>query len=355
MASKSINTFKNAWSVLDSDEEHDGASSSCCSSSSCRHVAPKTFAGLALAEIEERIVRRRFWPYPTEAEERLSTAWPCISCCPWQHDEGDFWECDHGKWFWVNSWASVPPVPEDHTLEQCRGGSCSGHGLLTGDILALHLASEAGLGWGDIVFMEDTLRRAAESSTERAARLAYEARKDAERITDMAEAEIRKAKELVALRPAPKQRRYDRRTGKPMPCRYFLACSCDRVSCSINKDGNLPPLSSCSVVVGKPYPEARTAAGTMWESGCAYHKKGKCEFFHPDEPEWQVITGKVASVPSRPSTPTEPEWRSGGGAASSGPRSAGAGGFGSRPGSGGSGGGRGGFGSGFSGSQSGRW
>ena len=72
----------------------------------------------------------------------------------------------------------------------------------------------------------------------------------------------------------------------------------------------------------------------MWESGCAFHKKGKCEFFHPDEPEWQVIIGKVASIAVRPS---EPEWRSAASGAA-------------RPSSGGSSGGRGG---GFSGGRGG--
>jgi hypothetical protein len=319
MATKAAKS--NAWSAFDSDEEE-----SHCHGGGCGSAASSKRGNdlISLEWIAEEIIRRRFWPYPTEEEEKNHTAWPCRSCCPWLCDEGEFWECEHGKWLWVNSWDSVPALPEDHTLAECRGGSCPGHGLMTGGILALHLASEAGVGWGDIMLLEEAAARAAETPKERAARLAEEARKDAVRKAELAEAEIRKAKELVALRSAPPNRRYDRRTGKPMPCKFFCFQG----------------------VVGREHPAERDPkTGTMWESGCAYHKKGKCEFFHPDEPEWQVILGKVASVPasSRPTTP-EPEWRTVG--SSYAPAAAGAGGgSSSRPSSGGGrgGGGGGGF------------
>jgi hypothetical protein len=288
MASKIAKS--NLWGVLDSDDED----AVCCSSSSCRHSSSssssRTFGGMNLFWLEEQITRKRFWPYPSAAEEDSPSAWPCRSCPPWMCDEGEFWECDHGKWVWVESWGSVPPLPWDHTLKECRGGSCSGHGMISADLLPLFLAQEAGLMWGDIMMMEEEAVRAAETPKERAARLAAEARKEAESQRAMAEAEIRKAKELVALRAAPPNRRYDRRTGKPMPCKFFCFQG----------------------VLGREHPAERDPkTGTMWDSGCAYHKKGKCEFFHPDEPEWQVILGKVASVPtsSRPTTP-ELEWRS---------------------------------------------
>jgi hypothetical protein len=329
MASKYAKS--NTWGVFDSDEE-DGH---CCGG--CGSAASKK-KGMDMIDLEwlsSEIVRRRFWPYPSEADESNPSAWPCPSCCPWQCDEGEYYECEHGKWLWVDSWDSVPALPEDHTLQECRGGSCRGHGLITGDILALHLCSFAGLMWGDIVLMEEEAARAAETPAERAARLTLEAQKDAKYKRSIAEAEVRKATELVALRSAPPNRRYDRRTGKPMPCKFFMYQG----------------------VLGREHPAERDPkTGTMWESGCAYHKKGKCEFFHPDEPEWQVIIGKVAAIPQRP---TEPEWRSAGtngshasaaaGAGGGRPPSGGSagGGF-SRPSSGGGGGsGRGGFGGGF--------
>ena len=314
MASKYAKS--NTWGVFDSDEEDGHCAGGCGSASSKK----KGMDVIDLDWLSREIVRHRFWPYPSEEEERNHTAWPCRSCCPWQCDEGEFWECEHGKWLWVDSWDSVPALPEDHTLAECRGGGCRGHGLLTGDILALHLCSEAGLMWGDVVLMEEAAAIAAETPAERAARLALEAKKDAEYKRSVAEAEVRKATELVALRAAPPNRRYDRRTGKPMPCKFFMYQG----------------------VLGREHPAERDPkTGTMWESGCAYHKKGKCEFFHPDEPEWQVIIGKVAAIPQRPA---EPEWRTaggGGGGSSYAPAAAGAGG--GRPPSGGSAGGGGGF------------
>jgi hypothetical protein len=293
MATKHHNSF--ALFAEEEDEDHccggHGAPSSSSSSSSTVSV---TRQKMDLDYIQEQIIRRRFWPYPSEEQENDSSALPC-HCGPlWMRDEGDFWECEHGKWLWVDSWDSVPPLPENHTLDECRGGSCQGHGLFTRDILQLHLATYAGIMWGDIVLMEEEERLAAENPRQRAARLAAEAKKEAERAASIAAFEVQKAKELVALRAAPPNRRYDRRTGKPMPCKFFMYQG----------------------VLGKEHPAERDPkTGTMWDSGCAFHKKGKCEFFHPDEPEWQVIIGKVASVPSssssssRPATP-EPEWRS---------------------------------------------
>ncbi len=300
----------NSWGVFDSDEE-DGHCHA-AAGGGCSSVPKKKGFGMDVLDLEwigREIVRRRFWPYPSEEEERSRTAWPCPSCCPWLCDEGEFWECDHGKWLWVASWDSVPALPEDHTLRECRGGSCPGHGLMSGDVLALHLASEAGLMWGDVMVMEEQAALAAETPAERAARVEREAKEAAAMKAYLAEAEVRKAEMLVSSRSAPPNRRYDRRSGKPMPCQYFCYQG----------------------VLGREHPAERDPkTGTMWPSGCAYHTKGKCEFFHPDEPEWQVIIGKVAFVPQRPA---EPEWRAAA-AAGGGPSSAGGGGF-SRPSSGG--------------------
>lgn len=303
MASKAKSTW-NTFGVLDSDEE-DG----CCGGCGAAALATKKKGVVDMDWLENEIIRHRYWPYPSEEEESNPSAWPCPTCGPVASDEGAFWECKHGKWLWVESWAAVPALPEDHSLEECRGGSCPGHGLMTGDILALYIGPQAGLMWGDILALEHEAELAAETPAQKAARLAEEARKDAERAAAVAAAEIRKAKELVASRPSPPNRRYDRRTGKPMPCKFFCFQG----------------------VLGKEHPAERDPrTGTMWESGCAFHKKGKCEFFHPDEPEWQVILGKVESVApsSRPTTPpvrsSEPEWRTVG---QTGPIGAGGGGF----------------------------
>lgn len=307
---------RNTWGVLDSDDED------CCGG--CSHAAlPAKKKDLLDGDwLETQIVRRRFWPYPSEAEESEPSAWPCRSCAPWSCDEGAFWECEHGKWIWVESWESLPPLPEDHSLKECRNSSCTQHGLFGGEILGLYLAAEAGISWGDYIWMVEQAALAAETPAQKAARLAAEARKEAERALAIAVSEKKLAAELVKSRPAPQQRRYDRRTGKPMPCKFYCFQG----------------------VLGREHP-----AENGWEAGCGFHKKGKCEFFHPDEPEWQIIIGK-APMPSRPSTP-EPEWRvaggaggpsrpmSGGGSSSSasfGPRGAGGGGF-SRPSSGGGG------------------
>jgi hypothetical protein len=82
---------------------------------------------------------------------------------------------------------------------------------------------------------------------------------------------------------------FDRRTGKPMPCRNFFH----------------------NGVLGKPEPATEVfpegCRGHMSGTACTISKDGVNRFFfHPDQPEWKVITGEVAFVP--PPAPEATRW-----------------------------------------------
>lgn len=246
MASKTKFVSKFAAFADDSDSD-------CESTCSCH--TPKKSA------FEEKLLRSRFWVWPED--ESASGAWPCRCSDPGFAVEGDgektFWECSHGKWEFLSSWDSVPALPEDHSLDQCRGGSCTNHGLYTGLLLELHLSTQMGMGWGDIIWEWEQEHLASMTPQERLALAVKQAAEDKARQKAIADAEIRKAKEIAQIAKRPLQRMYDRRTGKPLACKW-----------------------------------AEHPAENGWPAGCGKHKEGVCPYFHTDEAEWAIIKGTAS-------------------------------------------------------------
>jgi hypothetical protein len=136
-----------------------------------------------------------------------------------------------------------------------------------------------GLLWGDIIMEWDAAQKAAETPAQRAARLDREAAEERRRVAAIKASEAAKVETVVAsmraIEPSAKSRLPIHRHGLK-PCRYFC------------QDG----------VLGKPAPAQRCPkSGMLWPAGCAPHLKKRCEFFHPDEPEWAlIVAGKSAEV-----------------------------------------------------------
>jgi hypothetical protein len=247
MALTTKSTFSFAAFADDSDNE------STCSCHTAE-VAPDS--------LEYKILRSRFWVWPVD--ESIKGAWPCHCSDPAHAVEGDgqetFWECTHGKWAFIDSWDSLPPLAEDHCLNDCRGGSCKNHGLYQGLMLDLHLSSLVGIGWGDIIYQWEQEALARLSPHERMALAVRRESEDKAFKKSLADSEIRKAVDLQTFKKSSLQRMYDRRTGKPMPCKW-----------------------------------ADHPAENGWAAGCGKHHQGVCPYFHKDEPEWALIRGSVPS------------------------------------------------------------
>lgn len=253
MATKNKTTTRfSAFQDLDSEDSH-----SCCSCHTHDGPEPDSF--------EFKLLRSRYWAWPED--ETAKDAWPCCCTDPAFAVEGDgsssFWECSHGKWEFVPSWEELPPLAEDHSIEECRGGECLNHGLFSGVLLQLYLSSQIGMGWGDIIYQEEQKALAQMTPQERAALLVKQAVEEKARIKSIAEHEIRKAKEIQQMQKKPLARMYDRRTGKPLACKW-----------------------------------AEHPAENGWEAGCGKHREGCCPYFHTDEPEWAIIKGTASSAPT---------------------------------------------------------
>lgn len=250
MALHSKNTFNFAAFAADCDSDNE-------STCSCHTAEP------APGSLEYKIIRSRFWVWPVD--ESVKGAWPCNCSDPAHAVESEdgktLWECPHGKWEFLDSWDSVPALAWDHDLDECRGGSCKGHGLYEGLLLDLYLSSFVGIGWGDIIcqWEQEALDRLTpQERMVRAARLEAEDKVFQKSIAD---SEVRKAVDLKAFKKANMQRMYDRRTGKPLACKW-----------------------------------ADHPAENGWAAGCGKHHEGVCPYFHKDEPEWAIIRGSVPAA-----------------------------------------------------------
>lgn len=198
------------------------------------------------------------------------------NCDPaWSMDDDGFWRCYHGQWRVVYE---EPSVDRPHHAHLCPG-RCKQHPLVD-DVLAMFLhAEDAGILWGDIVLDWENAARAAETPAERSARLDREAAEERKRAAAIKASEVAKVEVVVAcmraIEPSAKSRLPIHRHGLK-PCRYFC------------QDG----------VLGKPAPAQKDPkSGMWWPAGCAPHLKKRCEFFHPDEPEWELIkAGKATQV-----------------------------------------------------------
>lgn len=210
-----------------------------------------------MTSFETMLLRSRYCVWPED--ETAKNAWPCRCSDPAFAVEDGSWECPHGKWEFISSWDSVPPLAKNHTLEECRGGDCSQHGLIAGPLLELHLSSQVGLGWGDIVLTWDEMAYNQMSQAERSALVVKQKAADEAFLTNLASEEIRKAKSLLEKKTL--VRKYSR-TGLPLPCKW----------------------------VDRP-------AEHGWPAGCGLHAEGVCPFFHKNEPEWSIIIGLVKPTP----------------------------------------------------------
>lgn len=253
MATKIKTTMRfSALEDLDTEDSH-----SCCSCHTHDAPAPGSF--------EDKLLRSRYWPWPED--ESAKNAWPCRCSDPAFAVEGDgsssFWDCSHGRWEFVPSWDELPPLAEDHSVEECRGGDCVNHGLLSGVLLQLFLATQIGMGWGDIIYQQEQEALSKMTATERAALVLKQAAEDKARLRQMAEAEVRKAKDIQQIHKKPMARMYDRRTGKPLACKW-----------------------------------AEHPAENGWEAGCGKHREGVCPYFHPGEAEWAIIKGTAGGAAS---------------------------------------------------------
>jgi hypothetical protein len=204
--------------------------------------------------LTEEIIAKRYWPL----EKIYADEYPCSCSDPAHSHEGDHWSCDHGDWKFFRSEAEMEHNKPGHSYSICVG-NCKEHPLLEGIVLDLHLANELGIGWGDIICDKDAEERRRETPEQKQKRLADEKRKEEETLCAIAQGEIRKAKECAAIRKEPLKRIYDRRSGKPMPCKWAL----------------------------RP-------AENGWPAGCGKHLEKVCPYFHPGEPEWAIIEGKAA-------------------------------------------------------------
>lgn len=226
--------------------------------------------------LAQQYIETHFWPLKKAAAEE----YPCKCSDPAHCDEGSFWECSHGRWDFYETEADLPHNKPEHSADECLG-NCSQHCLLTGAVLELHLAALCGKSWGDVMYDAEQAELAAETPAQRDARVAKRAAADFGFKKAAVDEILRSKASMVKARPLNK--RFDRRTGKPMPCRFHCYHG----------------------VIGKEHPEEiDPKTGFPWPAGCAEHRVGACPFFHPDEKEWDIIIGKVAFSAT-------PDWRRG--------------------------------------------
>jgi len=197
-------------------------------------------------------------------------------CDPaWSMDQDGFWRCYHGQWRVVYE---EPCSSRPHHANLCQG-RCKQHPLIDEQMALFFNAEDAGILWGDIIMEMEYAAKASETAAERSARLDREAAEERKRAAAIKASEVSKVESVVsamrAIEPSAKSRLPIHRHGLK-PCRYFC------------QDG----------VLGKPAPAQKDPkSGMWWPAGCAPHLKKRCEFFHPDEPEWAlIVAGKASQV-----------------------------------------------------------
>lgn len=277
----------------DSDGEEEAVALSCsCASLACIHslVSP---AAVALAR---DMVRPRFWLWPADWDDH--SQWPCCCTDPahaLDEDRGrSVYSCSHGTWLMVNSPEEAQPRDED-------------------------------ILWGDLITIQEELDFAALPAAVRAEREAFraaEAKAMAAAAIDIEAQKARLAAETAASfaaaskeweaeagsrgghrrhsgsthssavaaaggGPAPRVpgKRYDRKTGLPMPCRCHAH---DGIP------GNIAPASSGVNKKGEKF---------SYPAGCQQHDdfvarrtREDCPFFHIGDSEWRIITAMHAKA-----------------------------------------------------------
>ncbi|NBO60995.1 MAG: hypothetical protein EBU82_08500 [Flavobacteriia bacterium] len=214
--------------------------------------------------------RSTFWVFDANGHACSKGCDPAYSM-----DDDGFWRCMHGQWRVVDE---APSVDRPHHPHTCPG-HCRQHPLINGLVSDFFRATDAGLFWGDILIAEEMAALDAETPAQRAARLDREAAEERRRVAAIQQSEKAKVNDVVsamrAIEPSAKSRLPIHRHGLK-PCRYFCYQG----------------------VLGRPNPaEKDPKSGMWWPAGCAPHLKKKCEFFHPDEPEWAlIVAGKAQQV-----------------------------------------------------------
>lgn len=231
-----------------------------------------------------------FWVYDANGHA-------CSKGCDagYSMDDDGFWRCMHGQWRVIDE---IPSANRPHHPNVCPG-NCPYHPLLNKMIRDFYRAEDAGIFWGDLILEWDRAALAAETPAQRSARLDAEAREERRRQAEMKRSEELKVESVIAAMPKiPERAKWNHPTHRHglKPCRYFNACSCDRPECRLNGCNGKwakEPLKTCKNVMGKAAPAQKDPkSGMWWPAGCAPHLKGKCEFFHPDEPEWAMIVAQ---------------------------------------------------------------
>jgi hypothetical protein len=231
-------------------------------------------APLSTEEMKSACLAAGLWAYQSDAEHA------CPSCSPsFSMESNGHWICDHAQFRMIANWSV--PFGAEHSADECVG-NCSVHPLLSGDMLLCSIADRIGKGWGDLADEQGWHSASLGPSMDQLLTAAH-----AENTRKIADLAAFKVKRIAAAKQSEKM--YDRRSGRPMPCRNFCH----------------------NGVLGKPEPATEVfpegCRGHLSGTACTISKDGVARFFfHPDEPEWKVITGEVAFVP--PPAPQATRW-----------------------------------------------
>jgi hypothetical protein len=181
----------------------------------------------------------RYWSH----EARESKAYPCKCTDPSQADEGESFECSHGRWLYV----------DDSRLAEKQKKQ-----IFNGTNMNLFLAMDLGLAWGDLMYEWEKMEREAETDVERARRLVLEAKKMEELRISLITSHVNKFNDIYCDKKSGKLKKREMR-----PCKWFCHGG----------------------VLGRAEP-----GRDGWAAGCQAHLKKVCPFIHPDEAEWGQLS-----------------------------------------------------------------
>ncbi len=99
-----------------------------------------------------------------------------------------------------------------HTAAECTG-SCKHHPLLKGDVLDLQIAMNNGCSWGDILYLDEQKRLAAETPQEKKERLERDAALELQKGRETVSYRMRNYAERIAIRSS-------RRKKHALPCKW---------------------------------------------------------------------------------------------------------------------------------------
>lgn len=293
--SKALPSRFSLLAEADSDGEEEAVAPCSCQDLVCVHTIISAEA-LVLAQ---SALKRRFWLWPETADFDNAEAWPCCCTAPVHalDIEGDesFYECSHGRWLMVNTPVEAELKPE-------------------------------AISWGDAWWFEEQIRLSklspaelAERERQRALESAAMAERHAEQLAHAAKLAAETKASFAAAQagwedeakhrrgrrdsgsthssahaaagagggPAPRiaGKRYDRKTGLPMPCRCHAH---DGVP------GQIAPASSGVNKKGEKF---------SYPAGCQQHDDfvaGRttvdCNFFHIGDSEWRIILAAHAKA-----------------------------------------------------------